>query len=178
MEDKTVTIIGSYNVGLFLKGEHLPAQGETVIGDEFYDGGGGKGSNQAVAASMFGARTRFIGRVGFDKYGQDALAMYKRLGIDCGSIRVDPSTHTGISVILIDRYGHNAISVVLGANARLSAEDIDASEDALRQSFIVGFQLENDRKVVEYAIRKVHALGVPTFLDPAPAAPLPEDLYP
>ena len=178
MKDKTVTIIGSYNVGLFLKGEQLPNRGQTVIGDEFYEGGGGKGSNQAVAASMFGTRTRFIGRVGFDKYGQDALAMYKRLGIDFDSIRVDPGAHTGISVILIDKYGHNAISVVLGANARLSAADIDASEEALRNSFVVGFQLENDRKVVEYAIRKVHALGVPTFLDPAPAAPLPDDLYP
>jgi ribokinase len=91
MNSKFVTIIGSYNVGLFLKGEKLPAMGETVIGDQFYEGGGGKGSNQAVAASLFGAKTRFIGRVGFDKYGQDALAMYKRLGIDYSTITVDPS---------------------------------------------------------------------------------------
>jgi ribokinase len=178
MASKTVTIVGSYNVGLFLKGEELPAKGETVIGTEFYEGGGGKGSNQAVAAALFAGDARFIGCVGFDKYGQDALAMYKRLGIDFNSIRVDPTTHTGISVILIDRYGHNAISVVLGANARLSAKDIDDSEEALLHSFIVGFQLENDWKVVEYAIRKVHALGVTTFLDPAPATKLPDDLYP
>jgi ribokinase len=178
MANKTVTIIGSYNVGLFLKGKDLPAKGETVIGNEFYEGGGGKGSNQAVAAALFAGQARFIGCVGFDKYGQDALAMYKRLGIDFGSIRVDPTTHTGISVILIDQYGYNSISVVLGANERLSTKDIDDSEEALRNSFIVGFQLENDWRVVEYAIRKVHALGVPTFLDPAPAAKLPDDLYP
>jgi ribokinase len=178
MPEKTVTIIGSYNVGLFLKGEHLPDMGETVIGDEFYEGGGGKGSNQAVAAALFAGKVRFIGCVGFDKYGQDALQMYKRLGIDCSSIRVEPATHTGISVILIDKYGHNSISVVLGANASLSTKDIDACEESLRNSFIVGFQLENDRRLVEYAIRKVHALGVPTFLDPAPAAKLPDDLYP
>ena len=178
MAAKTVTIIGSYNVGLFLKGEILPSPGETVIGDEFYEGGGGKGSNQAVAASLLGAQARFIGRVGFDKYGQDALDMYKRLGIDFSTIKVDPTIHTGISVILIDKYGHNLISVVLGANGRLSTEDIDATEEALKDSFIVGFQLENDLKVVDYAIRKVHALGVPTFLDPAPAVKLPDDLYP
>jgi len=178
MPDTTVTIIGSYNVGLFLKGKHLPDQGETVIGDEFYEGGGGKGSNQAVAVASFAGSARFIGCVGFDKYGQDALQMYKRLGIDCTSIRVDPTTHTGISVILIDHYGHNSISVVLGANANLCEKDIDASEKVLRKSFIVGFQLENDRKVVEYAIRKAHAWGVRTFLDPAPAARLPDDLYP
>ncbi len=175
---KPITIIGSYNVGLFLRGDRLPTRGETVIGEEFYEGGGGKGSNQAVAASRLGAPVRFIGRIGFDKYGQDALMMYKRLGIDVGTLQVDPTIHTGISVILIDQAGHNLISVVLGANARLSPADIDASESALRDSFIVGCQLENDRRVVEYALRKAHALGVPTFLDPAPAAKLPEDLYP
>lgn len=178
MTTKTVTIIGSYNVGLFLKGEQLPAVGETVIGGEFYEGGGGKGSNQAVAASLFGANTRFIGRVGFDKYGQDALEMYKRLGINFGSIYVDPTIHTGISVILIDKYGQNLISVVLGANGKLSTVDIDARRAVLSDSYIVGFQLENDRRVVEYAIRAVHEMGVSTFLDPAPAARLPEDLYP
>lgn len=178
MPQSKITIIGSYNVGLFLKGKQLPASGETVIGDEFYEGGGGKGSNQAVAASMLGASVRFIGRVGFDKYGQDALEMYQRLGIDRASITVDPATHTGISVILIDERGHNAISVVLGANARLGSADIDACAEALGDSFMVGFQLENDRGTVDYAIRKTRRLGVKTFLDPAPAAPLPNDLYP
>jgi len=178
MAKNEVTIIGSYCVGLFLKGEALPAKGETVIGNEFFEGGGGKGSNQAVAAAMFAGHARFIGCVGFDKYGQDALAMYKRLGIDFSSIRIDPTIHTGIGAVLIDKYGNNCISVVLGANARLSTKDIDDSEEAIRNSFIVGFQLENDWKVVEYAIRKVHALGVPTFLDPAPAVKLPADIYP
>ena len=106
---KPITIIGSYNVGLFLRGDRLPTRGETVIGEEFYEGGGGKGSNQAVAASRLGAPVRFIGRIGFDKYGQDALMMYKRLGIDVGTLQVDPTIHTGISVILIDQAGHNQI---------------------------------------------------------------------
>ena len=173
-----VTIIGSYNVGLFLKGEKLPSMGETVIGDQFYEGGGGKGSNQAVAASLFGAKTCFIGRVGFDKYGQDALAMYKRLGIDFSTITVDPSIHSGISVILIDAYGHNLISVVPGANFKLSIEDIIAAKGALAESCVVGFQLENQLEVIDPAIRKVHEMGIMTFLDPAPARPLPDDLYP
>jgi ribokinase len=69
---KKVTVIGSYNVGLFLKGESIPAVGQTAIGNEFYEGGGGKGSNQAVAAAKLGACVSFIGRIGDDKYGQDA----------------------------------------------------------------------------------------------------------
>lgn len=178
MKRETITIIGSYNVGLFLKGEELPTVGETVIGDQFYEGGGGKGSNQAVAASLLGAQTRFIGRIGFDKFGQDALALYRRRGIRFDTIIVDPTIHTGISVILIDKNGQNLISVIPGANFRLSTEDIDAAEESIADSGIVGFQLENRLEVVDYAIRKVHAMGIPTLLDPAPATNLPRSLYP
>jgi ribokinase len=179
MENKSVvTVIGSYNVGLFLKGARLPAVGETVIGDQFHEGGGGKGSNQAVAASRLGARTRFIGRIGSDKYGNDALAMYQRLGISTDMICVDTSIHSGISVILIDKDGRNLISVIPGANFRLSREDIDAARRAITESCIVGFQLENRLVVIDYAIRKAHSWGVKTLLDPAPATKLPDDLYP
>jgi ribokinase len=173
-----VTVVGSYNVGLFLKGTRLPTVGETVIGDQFHEGGGGKGSNQAVAASRLGARTRFIGRIGCDKYGSDALVMYRRLGISTDMIRVDPTTHSGISVILIDQDGRNLISVIPGANFRLSREDIDAVLPAIADSCIAGFQLENRLEVIDYAIRKTHGLGVTTLLDPAPATRLPADLYP
>lgn len=178
MKQQTVTIIGSYNVGLFLKGEVLPKAGETVIGDQFYEGGGGKGSNQAIAAAMMKAKTRFIGKIGQDKYGRDALALYKRVGVSPDLLRIDDSIHTGISVILIDKDGNNLISVVPGANFRLSEKDIDGCLDELRNSFIVGFQLENNFEIIEYGIKKVSSLGVKTLLDPAPARELPDDLYP
>lgn len=178
MTRQTVTIVGSYNVGLFLKGKRLPAPGETVIADEFVEGGGGKGSNQAVAAALFGADVRFVGCVGSDKYGEDALAMYTRLGISIEHVRIDPSIHSGISVILIDENGANLISVAPGANLNLSADDIDAAEPILKRSGVVGFQLENDHDTVFHAIRKTHDLGIQVFLDPAPAVKLPEDLYP
>jgi len=179
MTREFVTVVGSYNVGLFLKGERLPSTGETVIGHEFHEGGGGKGSNQAVAASRFGSKTRFVGCVGLDTYGQNAMRMYQQLGIGIDTIRVDPTIHTGISVILIDRYGHNLISVVPGANFRLCNRDIDHALEVIhKDSLVVAFQLENQLDVVDYAIRSVHKLGLLTFLDPAPAVRLPEDLYP
>ena len=59
-----ITVVGSYNVGLFLKGQRLPATGETVVADSFVEGAGGKGSNQAIAAARFGAPTTFVGRIG------------------------------------------------------------------------------------------------------------------
>lgn len=174
---KTVTVIGSYNVGLFLNGKILPQAGETIIADRFYESGGGKGSNQAVSASKMGAKTRFIGRVGGDSYGKDALAMYDRLGISLDLIAVDNTIHTGISVIMVDEQGRNLISVVPGANYNLSKADIDASLEAMRDSVIVGFQLENNPEIVAYGLEKVSGLGIKTLLDPAPAAPLPEKLY-
>lgn len=178
MAGKQVTIIGSYNVGLFLKGQRLPEFGETVIADTFHEGGGGKGSNQAIACAIFEAETRFIGRLGADKYGLDALEMYRKYNIDTDMIQIDTSIHSGISIILIDNNGNNIISVVPGANLKYSKDDIDNAEEILKKSFIIGFQLENDHDMVFHGIRQANQLGVKTFLDPAPAVKLPEDLYP
>jgi len=178
MTAKIVTVVGSYNVGLFLKGERLPSPGETVIAAEFVESGGGKGSNQAVAAARFGAETRFIGRIGEDSYGHYALDMYRRLGISTTSIQIDRTIHSGVSIILIDKEGNNLISVAPGANLNLSPQDIDDAQSILQASTIVGFQLENSHDTVFYALRRVHEWGIPTFLDPAPATPLPDDLYP
>jgi ribokinase len=178
MDEKFVTVVGSYNIGLFYKAARLPVAGETVIGDSAWEGNGGKGSNQAIAARAFGAPTQFVGRIGMDRYGQDALALYRRYGIGTETIRIDHDDHTGISVIFVDKDGANMIMVCPGANFRLCEADIDAAEPAIRRSHIVGFQLENRLAVVDYAIRKTRSLGVATLLDPAPAVKLPDDLYP
>ncbi len=174
---KFITVIGSYNVGLFLKGKRLPRLGETVIGDEYYESYGGKGSNQAIAASILGANVYFLGRIGNDRYGADALAIYKKLGMPIDLLKVDNSIHSGISVIIIDSEGNNMISCVPGANFKLSKDDIDECEDYLNHSSIVAFQLESPLDVVCYAIRKVHRMGITTLLDPAPAVKLPEDIF-
>jgi len=173
----SVTVIGSYNVGLFLKGSRIPVVGETVIGDSFFEGGGGKGSNQALAAAKMLADVSFIGRVGGDKYGEDALSLYREFGVLPDNIIRDDSTHSGISVIFIDSEGRNSIMVVPGANFKMSRDDLDEREELLKRSDLVGFQLENQLDFVLYGIRKCHALGTRVLLDPAPAAELPEDIY-
>lgn len=178
LNSEKITIIGSYNVGLFLKGKVLPKKGETVIGHTFHEGGGGKGSNQAITASCLGADVTFIGRIGRDKYGDDALGMYDRYGVSSKYISVDEAMHTGISVILIDDTGANLISVVPGANFKLSKQDIDVAEEELRRSYLVGFQLESNFDIVEYGLKKCSKLGVPTLLDPAPAKELPDSIFP
>lgn len=178
MERKQITVIGSYNVGLFLKGKDIPMPGQTLIGDTFTEGGGGKGSNQAVAAAKLGADAYFVGCIGTDKYGKDALKMYEELKISSEYIREEESIHTGISVIFIDEKGNNSIMVIPGANYYLSNADIDAAVPAMEKSMIVGFQLENSLDVVSYGIKKAFETGACTLLDPAPAQPLPDELYP
>ncbi|MCF8226241.1 MAG: ribokinase [Bacteroidales bacterium] len=177
-EKKIITIIGSYNVGFFFKGKTLPVLGETIIGNQFIEGGGGKGSNQALAAATFGADTRFICTLGGDKYGVDALRMYRGKGINIDRIRLEPCIHSGMSVVIIDEKGNNIISVVPGANLLLNEQDIDNAGELISKSFIVGFQLENRHETVFYGIRKAKSLGTVTFLDPAPASKLPDELYP
>lgn len=172
-----VTVVGSYNVGLFLKGKSFPGPGETLIGTEFKEGGGGKGSNQALAAAKLGADVSFIGRIGNDEYGRYALRLYEEFGVSTKNITVDPGTHSGVSVIFIDESGRNMIMVVPGANFRLSRADIDAAEDKFRDSAVVGFQLENNFEIVEYGIVRAAAAGARVLLDPAPVRTVPVDLF-
>jgi ribokinase len=169
-----ITIVGSYNEDLTFVGNRFPQPGETVMADQLVRGSGGKGSNQAIAARRFGADTR----LGDDTAGKEALALYRRLGISTDNIWIDPFNSTGAAVILVNRGGENMISIAPGANMKLNREDIDAALPCLQESSIIGFQLENDLEVVSYGLRTVHEMGGMTFLDPAPAQPLPEDLYP
>ena len=178
MTQGKVVIIGSYNTGLSMKGKRFPQPGETFAGDQFFEGPGGKGSNQAVAASCFGAETVLVGCLGKDKYGQEALAMYKQYGISTDAIKIDPDAHTGMAFIMIDESGQNMIEIVSGANLSITREDIDNAADAMASACIVGFQLEGSIDIADYGIRKAHSLGVKTLLDPAPAAKLDETLYP
>ena len=177
MVKERVAIVGSYNVGLFFKGAIIPPIGETVIGSDFFESAGGKGSNQVIAASKLGVDTKFIGKIGDDKYGKDALDLYKELGISTKSVFVTRDSHTGMSVILIDKEGNNAIEVVPGANYDLTKDEIDSAVKELEDTAIVGFQLENKLELVSYAIKRVHELGIPTMLDPAPAADIPDEIY-
>ena len=174
---KPIVVAGSYNVGLFLKGERLPTKGETVTGEEFYEGPGGKGSNQALAAAKLGGRVHFVACLGDDQYGRQARQIYSAAGIDQTYIFSEDNIHSGISVILIDRNGDNAISVVLGANDRLTPAHIDRAADAIRSAAVFACQLEGPLDTFAYGLRSARQLGVTTLLDPAPAVPLPETVY-
>ena len=174
---KPIVVVGSYNVGLFIKGERLPSKGETVIGDAFYEGAGGKGSNQALCTAKMGGKVHFIGCVGADRFGQDACALYDRMGISREFVTIDASTHSGISFVIIDAHGDNLIAVALGANNLLAPQHIDRARPLIRESAMLACQLEGPLVTFAYALQMARSLGVTTFLDPAPARPLPAEVY-
>ena len=174
---KQIVIAGSYNASFFIKGKQIPNIGETMVGDIFFVSPGGKGSNQAIAAKYQNADVRFICKLGNDSFASDAVKMYKDVGLYSDSITIDNSIHTGIAVIFIDKVGNNSIMVVPGANLRLSADEIINEVLKTDKIYIAGFQLENNVDEIVKAIGTLHQKGVRVLLDPAPAHPLPDEIY-
>lgn len=174
---KPIVVVGSYNVGLFIKGQRLPTKGETVIGDSFYEGAGGKGSNQALCTAKMGGNVHFIGCVGGDQYGRDACNLYDEMGISREFLSIDETIHSGISFVIIDAAGDNLISVALGANNRLSPAHVDRAKPLIEGAAVLACQLEGPLDTFAYALKTARELGVTTFLDPAPACPLPDEVY-
>jgi ribokinase len=172
-----VTVFGSYIVALFMTGGPIPQPGETVVAKEFFEGPGGKGSNQAIAASRAGARTGFLAKIGNDKYGNDALTMYRENNVDTSLILVDEEAPTGIGFVTVDPHGENAISITLGANDTITSSEIDTMIPKVADTNIIGFQLENNVDAVEYAIKRARKEGITTLLDPAPVKTLSSDIY-
>ena len=173
-----IIVVGSYSVGLFFNGQ-IPKIGETQPATGFFETFGGKGSNQAVAARKLGGDVKLICKVGRDRYADDAIAMYKEIGLYNDSVLHSDDKGTSLGVIIVDDKGRNAISNYFGANLDLTAREvIDIIVAEPENPFIVGFQLESDIDMVTQSIKACSEMGIPTLLDPAPAAPLPAWIYP
>src|SRR4051794_41606385 len=128
----SVVVVGSINVDVVVTLDRLPAPGETVIGGRFARHGGGKGANQAVAAARAGADVRFVGAVGADDFGADAVAELAREGIDVSAIARLGDEATGVALIAVDGAGRNQIAVASAANARVDAAMVAEAAGGLR----------------------------------------------
>ncbi|MBK9124702.1 MAG: ribokinase [Chloroflexi bacterium] len=171
-----VVVVGSFNMDLTTTVDRMPRPGETVLGDVFTTGPGGKGSNQAIAAARLGAHVTFVGRIGTDAFGQAALAIWAQDGVDTRHIIRDPDHATGVAPIFVDKDGENMIVVALGANLALSPADVDAAADAIRTADILLTGLEIPIETAAHALKIAKAAGVRTILNPAPAQPLTHDM--
>lgn len=172
---KKILVIGSSNTDMTVKSSHLPAPGETVMGDRFVMGPGGKGANQAVAAARLGGDVTFICKVGRDVFGEKAIEGYRKDNIDTQHIMLSDQP-SGVALILVDGGGENSISVAPGANGDLTPADIESKADIIRSADILILQLEIPVESVEKAVSIAKEAGVYVILNPAPAKRLPVEL--
>jgi ribokinase len=170
-----VVVVGSLNIDLVTRVERHPKPGETVRGTGFERLAGGKGANQAVAASAAGATVVMVGAVGSDDAGSAYVARLSALGIDTASVRVAPGCPTGHALITVDDEGENSIVVIAGANSAVTVDDLGVLSSA-GPGDIVLLQLEIPLEVVTGAVRRASARGARVILNLSPYAALPPDV--
>jgi ribokinase len=161
-----IALVGSINLDIVVGVDRHPAPGETVLGDDRQELPGGKGANQAVAAARLGAEVAFVGRVGDDDAGRRLRDGLAAESVDVTHVRVDADAPTGVALIAVDRAGENTIVVSSGANARVSAADVEAARDVLANAAVTLVQHEVPEDAVAAAIASA---GGTVVLNPAPA---------
>src|SRR6185437_13826934 len=174
---KPVLVIGSLNMDLVVRCEHLPQTGQTIFGSDFFTAAGGKGANQAVAAARLGARVALAGCVGDDPFGRDLLAALQRDGVRSDEVRTVPRP-TGTALITIDGQGANTIVVASGANEACDRAVVDRALPGNDGPGILLLQHEIPEAANAHAIRMARAAGWFVVLNPAPARAIAADLLP
>ncbi len=165
---KPIVVVGSYNVGLTIRTNKIPAKGETVLGEGYCEGPGGKGSNQAIAAARLGARVRFVGSIGNDKYADEAVELWKSEGVSADWVK-RVTAHTGLAFIVVDQGGVNAITVDAGANSLLAPRDVEAAVEAVQGCEVLLTQLEIPHETAAAATKVAKRVGTTVIMNPAPA---------
>ena len=170
-----VVVVGSVNVDMAVRVAELPAPGETVTGGEYWRAPGGKGGNQAVAAARIGGDVSLLAAVGDDDLGAGAIEDLRAEGVDVGVMRRVEGVPTGVALIMVDSGGENLIAVASGANARLSAADVESGLARMRPGVVLA-ALEVPDEAVLAAARGAAAVGATFVLNPAPFRPIPPEL--
>src|SRR5574344_2051580 len=124
-----IVVIGSSNTDMMILSEHLPVQGQIIIGGQFTMNPGGKGANQSIAIARMGGNVTFITKTGNDLFGKQSLELYKSEGIMSDYVFSDPEEPSGVGLILVDSYGEKYISIAQGAIKGLSIEDIEKARN-------------------------------------------------
>jgi ribokinase len=176
MNPPVISVVGSFAVGMTLRTDRMPIFGETLLGSDFDMGPGGKGSNQAVAAARLGAEAHFIGLIGDDKLGAIATDLYEAEGVRTEWLKQTKQAATGVGFIILNQEGRNGIILDMGANKLLDRVLVRQAEKQIAASHVVLAVLEIPVEAAAEGISLGRKHGVTTILNPAPAAPLPDDL--
>jgi ribokinase len=176
MEAKKITVVGSSNMDMVVKTDHIPVPGETVLSGAFFMNPGGKGANQAVAVARLGGQVSFVSKLGNDVFGKQFAQLFNDEGIDTSLLLSDEDLPSGVALITVDKTGENSIVVASGANASLNTGDIEGALEVIASSGIVLLQLEIPMPVVHYVVAFAAEKGVKVILNPAPANTLSAEL--
>ncbi len=171
-----ITVAGSSNIEMIIKVPHLPLQGETILGSDFTLISGGKGVNQAVAAARLGGDVTFIGRIGNDMFGDEALKVLKKEGINTKYIAIDKDVSSGIAQIIVDENGRKYITIAPGANQNLCDDDINSASEAITSADILLLQSEIPLQSVRLAARIARRNNIRVLLNPVSFVILDDDL--
>jgi ribokinase len=167
-----IAVIGSANIDLTTFSDRFPQAGETIFGQKFDLGFGGKGANQAVASRLCGADVFMIARVGGDLFGPATIKNFKKLGIDATHVKQIEGVSSGVAPIFVEPNGQNRILVVKGANDLLKPGDVDDASDLLKTVDCVVLQFEIPLETVYHCAALARKNGIRCIVNPAPAQPI------
>jgi ribokinase len=163
-----IAVVGSANIDLTTFTDQFPKPGETIFGQKFDLGFGGKGANQAVAARLCGADVFMVARVGSDLFGPATIENFKKLGIDATHVKQVEGLSSGVAPIFVEPNGQNRILVVKGANDALKAADVDAAVETLKTVDCIVLQFEIPLETVYHTIAFARKHSIRCILNPAP----------
>jgi len=173
-----ISILGIFVADISFSGNKIPSVGETILGNSYNVGPGGKGCNQAIAIARLGGEVNFISKIGKDDYGQLAINTLDQNNIDTSTIIQSADHQTGVAGIMIDKKtGKNAINVITGAPSTLTIEEVNKNIEKIKNSKIFLTQLEIPKDVTLYTLKKAKENKVLTILNPAPASEISKEFY-
>ncbi len=167
-----IAVVGSANVDLTTFNDRFPRPGETIFGQRFDLGFGGKGANQAVAARLCGADVVMVAKLGNDLFGEATVKNFASLGIDTKHVRIVDGVSSGVAPIFVEPNGQNRILVVKGANDTLKPADVDAAAEALRSVDTIVLQFEIPMETIAYTVQFARKNKIRCIVNPAPAQPV------
>jgi len=171
-----ISVLGIFVADISFSGNKIPTIGETILGDSYNIGPGGKGCNQAIAISRLGGNVNFISKLGDDDYGKLAISKFKKDNIETSNIIISKEHKTGVAGILVDKNtGKNAINVIVGAPSTLKIDEIDLK--VIKNSKIFLTQLEIPKEVTFNCLKIAKESGVITILNPAPASTISREFF-
>ena len=173
-----ISVLGIFVADISFFGKNIPSVGETILGDSYNIGPGGKGCNQAIAIARLGGKVNFISKIGKDDYGQLALNTLNQNKIDTSTIIQSPDYQTGVAGIMVDKKtGKNAINVITGAPSSFTINEVNQNIDKIQNSKIFLTQLEIPKDVILHSLKIAKKNSVLTILNPAPASEIPKEFF-